>query len=90
MLKLFTLAILLISLNELALGFSIGPARIRTESLSRLNIEMKGRKVPIDQRGQYVKNQRMLEAQAEIDKNKPTGVPIFKVVNCLKFLIFVH
>ena len=42
---------------------------------------MKGRKVPIDQRGQYVKNQRMMEAQAEIMKNKPKDVPIFKVYN---------
>ena len=49
---------------------------------TRLQLEMKGKgkRVPIDQRGEFVKRQRILEAQAEIDKKKPTGVPIFKVI----------
>ena len=62
-------------------GFSLTKSKIIRAPSSKLNIEMKGRKVPIDQRGQYVKNQRMMEAQAEIMKNKPKDVPIFKVYN---------
>ena len=68
--------------NNLVSGFNM-VSRIRSQS-AKLNIEMKGRKVPIDQRGQYVKNQRIMEAQAEMMKNKPTDVPIFKVRFCSK------
>lgn len=68
----------LITLTNLVSGFSMVSTRIKSQS-AKLSIEMKGRKVPIDQRGQYVKNQRIMEAQAEIMKNKPKDVPIFKV-----------
>lgn len=71
------IAIFLTIMNNLVSGFNMA-SRIRSQS-AKLNIEMKGRKVPIDQRGQYVKNQRIMEAQAEMMKNKPTDVPIFKV-----------
>jgi len=40
---------------------------------------MKGRKVPIDQRGEYMKQQRILEQKSKMEKEKPQGVPIFKV-----------
>lgn len=40
---------------------------------------MKGRKVPIDQRGEYIKQQRILEQKSKMEKEKPQGVPIFKV-----------
>jgi hypothetical protein len=56
----------------------------------KLNLEMKGKgkKIPIEQRGEYMKRQRIMEAQAEYEKNKPKGVPIFKVSNLLKSLLF--
>jgi len=58
---------------------------------TRLQLEMKGKekRVPIDQRGEFVKRQRILEAQAEIDKKKPTGVPIFKVYIYIQFYLIL-
>ena len=60
---------------------SLSSSRSTIVTQTRLQLEMKGKgkRVPIDQRGEFVKRQRILEAQAEIDKKKPTGVPIFKV-----------
>lgn len=42
-------------------------------------MSMKGRKVPIDQRGEYIKQQRMLEQKRQMEQERPKGVPIFKV-----------
>lgn len=47
----------------------------------RRSLEMKGRgsKVPINQRGEFLKRQRMIQAKEQIDQTKTEGVPVFKV-----------
>lgn len=42
-------------------------------------LEMKGRKVPIDQRGEYMKQKRMMEVRKNMESAKPEGVPVFKI-----------
>ena len=39
----------------------------------------KGGRVPVNQRGEYLKQQRMMEARAQMTANKVEGVPVFKV-----------
>ena len=39
----------------------------------------KGGKVPINQRGEFLKQQRMMESKNQMEKEKPDGVPVFKV-----------
>ncbi len=39
----------------------------------------KGGRVPVNQRGEYLKQQRMMEARAQMQANKVEGVPVFKV-----------
>lgn len=62
-------------------AFNVVSVSSRSQPTARLQLEMKGKgkRIPIDQRGEYVKRQRMLEAQEELQKNRPKGVPIFKV-----------
>lgn len=57
--------------------FSSGLAR----QSARLSIEMKGKggKVPIDQRGEFMKRKKIMDAKSQMEKNKPEGVPVFKV-----------
>ena len=43
------------------------------------SMQMKGRKVPIDQRGEFIKQQRILEQKRQLETEKPEGVPIFKL-----------
>eukprot|EP01035_Chromulina_nebulosa_P002914 gene2914-3978_t len=43
------------------------------------SMQMKGRKVPIDQRGEFIKQQRILEQKRQLETEKPEGVPIFKI-----------
>ena len=71
------LCLLLISLVS---GFNYG-FKTRSVGSTKLQLEMKGKgkRVPIDQRGEFIKRQRILEAQAKIEQSKPSGVPIFKV-----------
>eukprot|EP01035_Chromulina_nebulosa_P018180 gene18180-23838_t len=44
----------------------------------------KGGKIPIDQRGEFMKRQKIQEYREQVEKNKPTGVPIFKIFVRLK------
>ena len=39
----------------------------------------KGGKVPVNQRGEYMKQQRMMEQRAQMEMGKKEGVPVFKV-----------
>ena len=44
-----------------------------------LEMKGKGNRVPIDQRGEYMKQQRMLEMREKMQSTKASGVPVFKV-----------
>jgi Family of unknown function (DUF6523) len=48
---------------------------------SRSSLEMKGKgsRVPINQRGEYMKQQKMMEMRKQLETSKPEGVPVFKV-----------
>lgn len=61
-------------------SFQIASSRV-ARALAYSSIEMKGKggKVPINQRGEFVKRQKMLDIQAKIESNKPKGVPVFKI-----------
>ena len=45
------------------------------------NLEMrkKGGKVPIDQRGDFIKRQKMMEGRDMMKKDLPTDVPVFEL-----------
>jgi len=80
------LFVLLIALAALSSSYAfqqIGLRKTNNNALSirRGDLEMKGKgkRVPIDQRGEFLKQQRMLEARAAVEKDKPDGVPVFKV-----------
>jgi len=53
----------------------------RVSSQSRRTLEMKGKggRVPIDQRGEFIKQQRMMEMREKMQEQKKEGVPVFKV-----------
>lgn len=40
---------------------------------------MKGKKIPIQYRGELMKQKRMMELKNQMEKDKPEGVPIFKL-----------
>ena len=65
----------------LALAFNVNRALVRSSQNSRGMLEMKGKggKVPVNQRGEYMKQMRMMEQQKQIKQNQKEGVPIFKV-----------
>ncbi|KAJ1432780.1 hypothetical protein B484DRAFT_447600 [Ochromonadaceae sp. CCMP2298] len=44
-----------------------------------MTMKGKGSRVPIDQRGEYIKQQRMMEAKKQQEGTKPDGVPVFKI-----------
>jgi len=44
-----------------------------------MEMKGKGKRVPIDQRGEFLKQQRMMEARNQMEKDKVEGVPVFKV-----------
>lgn len=44
-----------------------------------LEMKGKGNRVPIDQRGEFMKQQRMLEMREKMKATKSAGVPVFKV-----------
>lgn len=44
-----------------------------------LEMKGKGNRVPIDQRGEFMKQQRMLEMREKMKSTKAAGVPVFKV-----------
>jgi len=48
---------------------------------TRSTLEMKGKggRVPIDQRGEFIKQQRMMEVRQKMQASKADGVPVFKV-----------
>lgn len=48
---------------------------------SRVLLEMKGKggKVPVNQRGEFLKQQRMLQQKAQMEEGAKEGVPTFKV-----------
>lgn len=78
--NLILLCFALLSIVELITSFSLSSSKSIVQTRLQLEMKGKGKRVPIDQRGEFVKRQRILEAQAEMDKRKPTGVPIFKVL----------
>jgi Family of unknown function (DUF6523) len=53
--------------------------RVTIRSANSLVMKGKGGKIPINQRGEYLKQQRMMESKNQMEKEKPDGVPVFKV-----------
>jgi hypothetical protein len=51
----------------------------RISSRSELTMKGKGGKVPVNQRGEYMKQQRMMDQKAQMEMGKKEGVPVFKV-----------
>ena len=45
----------------------------------------KGQRIPINQRGEYMKRQKMIDAKNAMEANRPSGVPIFKLYVRPKF-----
>jgi hypothetical protein len=70
-------ALLLVTVANVE-SFSIQTV-IKSREFSR-NLEMKGKgsRVPIDQRGEYLKQQKMMEARKQMQET-PKDVPIFEV-----------
>ena len=61
-------------------GFNVGGVRkYAASSRGVLTMKGKGGRVPVNQRGEYLKQQRMMEARAQMTANKVEGVPVFKV-----------
>ena len=54
-------------------------SRPRTGLRSDLTMKGKGGKVPVNQRGEYMKQQRMMDQKAQMEMGKKEGVPVFKV-----------
>jgi hypothetical protein len=52
--------------------------RVRSH-VGAMQMKGKGQRVPIDQRGEYIKQQRMMEAKKQMEGDKPDGVPVFKI-----------
>lgn len=73
------LCFVLLAMVEFSYSFSSVSTRSTVQTRLQLEMKGKGKRVPIDQRGEFIKRQRILEAQAQIEKSKPSGVPIFKV-----------
>ena len=65
-------------LAQVALGFGArgGGSRVMARSLV---MKGKGGRVPVNQRGEYLKQQRMMQQRSQMNENKAEGVPIFKV-----------
>jgi hypothetical protein len=59
-------------------GFHLMPSS-RVATRSTLEMKGKGGRVPIDQRGEFMKRQRMIAAKAQIDSQKRTDVPVFNI-----------
>lgn len=75
------LLIVLIVLLATAGAFNVGSSRKQVGAArgGMLTMKGKGGRVPVNQRGEYLKQQRMMEAKAQMEANKVDGVPVFKV-----------
>eukprot|EP00596_Hydrurales_sp_CCMP1899_P006202 CAMPEP_0119041686 /NCGR_PEP_ID=MMETSP1177-20130426/12970_1 /TAXON_ID=2985 /ORGANISM="Ochromonas sp, Strain CCMP1899" /LENGTH=221 /DNA_ID=CAMNT_0007007921 /DNA_START=73 /DNA_END=738 /DNA_ORIENTATION=+ len=73
------IAVLMIAFAYSSLAFNIQTSQ-RAMSIKReLVMKGKGGKIPINQRGEYLKQQRMMESKNQMEQEKPDGVPVFKV-----------
>ena len=71
--------VVLVSCIHNAESYSLLTSNVKRTTVHSLTMKGKGNRVPIDQRGEYMKQQRMMEVKAKMEKEKPTGVPIFKI-----------
>lgn len=62
-------------------GFGVPRSNRPTLHTPQRTLEMKGKggRVPIDQRGEYLKQERAMEARKQLNKANPEGVPVFQV-----------
>ena len=84
MLSCWALLLVLLVLTPKSAAFNLFGAsagRCATRSASRGALEMKGKggRVPIDQRGEFLKKQRMMEQMQKMKESKASGVPVFKM-----------
>lgn len=78
------LAFVVCLLQQKATSFSIKSAgrsmvAARSNVGSSLLMKGKGSKIPIQNRGEYMKRQRIMEQQQAMERSKPKDVPIFRV-----------
>ena len=62
-----------------ASAFNIQTSQRIRDNGNAITMKGKGGKVPINQRGEFLKQQRMMESKNQMEKEKPDGVPVFKV-----------
>ena len=72
-------AVLLCSVAAFNIKSSQRTAATVRSNVGLLTMKGKGGKIPINQRGEYLKQQRMMESKNQMEKEKPDGVPVFKV-----------
>jgi hypothetical protein len=75
---LLILALLVTLLNKSSSFFVQHALRQPNTKLAARSLSMKGRKVPINLRGEYMKQQRFMEQQEAMKRNRPKDVPVFK------------
>ena len=73
------LLLVVISVFAVVQAFNVGAGKRMTSSRGMLTMKGKGNRVPVNQRGEYLKQQRMMEARSQMEANKVEGVPVFKV-----------
>ena len=78
------LLVVFISIIDICNGFSIAPASVSRMSHSRMDLEMKrkGKRVPIQDRGEYMKRQRILYARSADEASRGVDddtIPTFQV-----------
>ena len=73
------IALLLASTAQGWMATSLAASRSSRQSRRTLEMKGKGGRVPIDQRGEFIKQQRMMEMREKMQEQKKEGVPVFKV-----------
>lgn len=73
------IAICLIVLSSFIFSFNVKANGQQRSQRVLLEMKGKGGKVPVNQRGEYLKQQRMMQQKAQMEQDKVEGVPVFKV-----------
>ena len=80
--RLLTILIAFFLSSDYVLSFNFQtnvPRYLQKSNVASLEMKGKGSKVPINQRGEYLKQQRMMELKKQMESTKDEGVPVFKV-----------
>jgi len=58
-------------------------------TVGSLEMKGKGKRVPIDQRGEFIKQQRMLEVKTQMEKEMPKGIIVNIFIICHVIIIII-